>query len=171
MLRCLTGGLWERSRCRKSIAYSVRCAAGVSAGRGRWPLPGVQPCLPSVQAASLAPGAYRGALACTAPGREGHGRRLAEGHQGTSSGQDGVPSGRAGCHATMDERNGSAVDHTRKWLDAPLCPDVACHALHATHALATILSEPHRRHQHSTCTGLRSDLGGCGRLCTHGEAR
>ena len=104
-------------------------------------LPGVQPCLPSVQAASRAQGAYRVALACAATGRAGRGRRIAEDHEGTSSGEDGVPSGRAGSHATMDERSGSAVDHTRKWFDAALLPDVACHMLHGTHALATILSE------------------------------
>jgi len=84
MMRCLTEGLWERSRCRKSIAYSVRRAVEGRAGRGRWPLPGVQPYLPSMQATSRAQGADRVALACAEPGREGHGRlyrRGSPGHQ------------------------------------------------------------------------------------------
>ena len=168
---CLTGGLWEWSRCRKSIAYSVRRAVGGSADRGRWPLPGVQPCLPSGQAASRAQGADSVALACAASGREGHGRRIADSPQGTSSGEDGVLSGRAGSHATIDESSGSAVDHTRKWLDATLFPDVACALQHDTHALATILSEPNRRHRYCKRMLKLTGTGGCVCFCEHGEAR
>ena len=65
-------GLWERSRCRKSIAYSVsRAVGGAELGGADGTLPGVQPCLLSVQAASRAQGAYSVALACAVTGPRG----------------------------------------------------------------------------------------------------